>query len=177
MSSFLLIWFLFVFHLLPVNNVVCEDGGFLLQGQCVATCPESTHATNRTGLTGILPSCVPCHYSCLTCDGPSDSECVSCHADSQLKSVISPGIINQSKNNNNNNNLKGGNNMVKYTNKNKTMISSSLARTWNSNLSFSNLDTCWLMEQDSRAERKSIATHENWPLCWPATNVGLLALN
>ncbi|XP_046438550.1 furin-like protease 1 isoform X2 [Daphnia pulex] len=72
--------------------LMCEDGGFLLQGQCVATCPESTHATNRTGLTGILPSCVPCHYSCLTCDGPSDSECVSCHADSQLKSVISPGF-------------------------------------------------------------------------------------
>nr|CAH0111545.1 unnamed protein product [Daphnia galeata] len=72
--------------------LMCGDGSFLLQGQCVETCPESTHATNRTGLTGILLSCDPCHYSCLTCNGPSDSECVSCHADSQLKSVISPGF-------------------------------------------------------------------------------------
>lgn len=96
--------FLFCFVFL---QIVCGDGSFLLQGQCVATCPESTHATNRTGLTGILLSCDPCHYSCLTCNGPSDSECVSCHADSQLKSVISPGIIiivftHQSKSNNNN---------------------------------------------------------------------------
>ncbi|KAI9557493.1 hypothetical protein GHT06_017321 [Daphnia sinensis] len=71
--------------------LMCDDGDFLWQGQCVPTCPESTHATNQTGLAGILHACVPCHYSCLTCNGPSDSECTTCHADSQLKSVILPG--------------------------------------------------------------------------------------
>lgn len=71
--------------------LMCDGDDFLWQGQCVTTCPESTHAINQTGLVGILLACVPCHYSCLTCNGPSDSECTTCHADSQLKSVILPG--------------------------------------------------------------------------------------
>ncbi|XP_057366840.1 furin-like protease 1 isoform X2 [Daphnia carinata] len=71
--------------------LMCDDGDFLWRGQCVPSCPESTHAINQTGLGGIFLACVPCHYSCLTCNGPSDSECTTCHADSQLKSVILPG--------------------------------------------------------------------------------------
>ncbi|KZS04479.1 Amontillado [Daphnia magna] len=73
--------------------LMCDGDDFLWQGQCVTTCPESTHAINQTGLVGILLACVPCHYSCLTCNGPSDSECTTCHADSQLKSVILPGKL------------------------------------------------------------------------------------
>lgn len=27
-------------------------------------------------------ACIPCHYSCMSCSGPSDIDCTSCHADS-----------------------------------------------------------------------------------------------
>ena len=70
---------------------VCENGDFLWQGKCGTSCPESTHAINRTELAGIVSTCAQCHYSCLTCSGPSDSECVTCHADSQLRTIPSSG--------------------------------------------------------------------------------------
>lgn len=31
--------------------------------------------------------CLPCHYSCQTCSGPSDDECVSCYEDAKLHRV------------------------------------------------------------------------------------------
>lgn len=68
---------------------VCDGSTYLWEGKCLSSCPASTLATNRTDLSG---QCVPCHYSCLSCSGPSDSECTVCHADSQLHSVTNPGI-------------------------------------------------------------------------------------
>lgn len=68
--------------------LMCDGSTYLWEGKCLSSCPASTLATNRTDLSG---QCVPCHYSCLSCSGPSDSECTVCHADSQLHSVTNPG--------------------------------------------------------------------------------------
>ncbi|EFX76306.1 hypothetical protein DAPPUDRAFT_306271 [Daphnia pulex] len=70
----------------------CEVGSYLWEGKCLAVCPNASHPMNRTELNGLLSGvCVPCHYSCLYCRGPSDSQCTSCYPDSQLKLVSIPG--------------------------------------------------------------------------------------
>ncbi len=59
----------------------------------MSTCPNASHSVNHTGLDGFVAGiCAPCHYSCLFCSGPSDSECTSCYPDSQLKSISTSGM-------------------------------------------------------------------------------------
>ncbi|KAI9564477.1 hypothetical protein GHT06_008216 [Daphnia sinensis] len=71
---------------------VCEAGFYMWEGKCMAVCPNASHPINHTGLNGYLSGiCAPCHYSCLYCSGPSDSQCTSCYPDSQLKSISVPG--------------------------------------------------------------------------------------
>nr|CAG4646109.1 EOG090X02T5 [Macrothrix elegans] len=70
--------------------LACKDGHYLWNGKCVQECPETTHDRNHTDAIGNnIGVCVPCHYSCLTCQGPADSDCTSCYPDSQLKSALS----------------------------------------------------------------------------------------
>jgi len=64
---------------------VCVNGAFLFEGHCLTSCPDATHAANGSVLVGEpVGICLPCHYSCVTCTGASDSECISCHADAKL---------------------------------------------------------------------------------------------
>lgn len=39
---------------------------------CVKSCPEGYHTDKDSG------RCVPCHYSCQTCEGPHSMQCHSC---------------------------------------------------------------------------------------------------
>ena len=74
----------------------CEVGFYMWEGKCLAICPNASYPMNHTELKGLLSGvCVPCHYSCLYCNGPSDSQCTSCYPDSQLKTISIPGIIEQ----------------------------------------------------------------------------------
>ncbi|KZS05709.1 Amontillado [Daphnia magna] len=73
---------------------VCEAGFYMWEGKCMAVCPNASYPINHTGFNGFLNGiCAPCHYSCLYCSGPSDSQCTSCYPDSQLKSISVPGSL------------------------------------------------------------------------------------
>ena len=51
----------------------CQLQAFqLLNGSCTTECPYGTFATSAN-------SCFTCNQSCLTCDGPTDNNCTSCH--------------------------------------------------------------------------------------------------
>ncbi|XP_076175003.1 furin-like protease 1 isoform X1 [Ptiloglossa arizonensis] len=58
----------------------CKPNWYRHNGLCVYECPTTTYGVSDETKT----ICAPCHYSCLTCSGPSDTECVSCHEDSEL---------------------------------------------------------------------------------------------
>ncbi|XP_011147537.1 furin-like protease 1 isoform X3 [Harpegnathos saltator] len=49
---------------------------------CSRECPSGTYAVWDHDKTGAF--CVECHYSCQTCRGSSDVDCVACHEDSVL---------------------------------------------------------------------------------------------
>ncbi|XP_028982510.1 furin-like protease 1 [Diachasma alloeum] len=63
--------------------LACENGWYLHESKCLAECPRGTYGA-RSQEKNV---CAMCHYSCMTCYGPSDVECTSCHADSTLVSV------------------------------------------------------------------------------------------
>lgn len=81
----------------------CYPGLALLHGGCVSRCPETFYVETR-GESSLQPDtsldsantlhyeCLPCHYSCQTCSGPSDDECVSCHQDAKLHRVTEESI-------------------------------------------------------------------------------------
>lgn len=62
---------------------VCENGWYLHQSKCIAQCPWGTYIANSQEKN----VCAMCHYSCMTCYGPSDADCTACHDDSSLVSV------------------------------------------------------------------------------------------
>lgn len=70
---------------------VCLNGFYLWGGRCLASCPPA-HFASRQSVDDadvvISETCSPCHYSCMSCSGAGDSECITCHADAQLRSVI-----------------------------------------------------------------------------------------
>ena len=75
-------------------NAVCQSGAYLWRGQCVYECPATSYPVNQTLLDqqgNVNGLCLPCHYSCLNCSGPADSECSGCHADAELRSSPSTG--------------------------------------------------------------------------------------
>ncbi|XP_042864322.1 furin-like protease 1 isoform X4 [Penaeus japonicus] len=63
----------------------CEKNHLLHEGVCVASCPENYYGwfPERLGATGP-PTCRPCHYTCRSCSGPQDYECLSCWGDAVL---------------------------------------------------------------------------------------------
>ncbi|KZC05583.1 hypothetical protein WN55_04523, partial [Dufourea novaeangliae] len=65
------------------SNVQCKPNWYHLNGLCVYQCPAKTYGVSDERKS----ACVPCHYSCLTCSGPSDTECTSCYEDADLSSV------------------------------------------------------------------------------------------
>ncbi|KAG8042137.1 hypothetical protein G9C98_000128 [Cotesia typhae] len=56
----------------------CKVGWYILEGRCVQSCPGNTYVDHDSRNN----ACIPCHYSCMSCSGPSDIDCISCHADS-----------------------------------------------------------------------------------------------
>ncbi|XP_042864321.1 furin-like protease 1, isoforms 1/1-X/2 isoform X3 [Penaeus japonicus] len=65
--------------------IECEKNHLLHEGVCVASCPENYYGwfPERLGATGP-PTCRPCHYTCRSCSGPQDYECLSCWGDAVL---------------------------------------------------------------------------------------------
>lgn len=62
------------------NFSVCKPDWYHSDGSCLRQCPSGTYAVWDDNESGVF--CITCHYSCLSCKGPSDADCVSCHADS-----------------------------------------------------------------------------------------------
>lgn len=59
----------------------CKKEEFILNEQCVTLCPVGY--TNIT-IDQFRAMCVTCHYTCFSCIGPNDYQCLSCHGDSVL---------------------------------------------------------------------------------------------
>ncbi|XP_015787244.1 furin-like protease kpc-1 isoform X2 [Tetranychus urticae] len=63
----------------------CSDNMVLINGICIDNCPEGYHRPKLLIKIGSeTVRCSRCHYSCKTCDGPSDSNCTSCFPDAKL---------------------------------------------------------------------------------------------
>lgn len=65
---------------------MCTPGWYHSNGSCFRECPSGTYAVQDDGseADGFGAFCALCHYLCLSCKGPSETDCVSCHADSEL---------------------------------------------------------------------------------------------
>lgn len=61
------------------NFSVCKPDWYHSNASCLQQCPSGTY-TVRDDDSGAF--CTACHYSCLSCKGPSDADCITCHADS-----------------------------------------------------------------------------------------------
>lgn len=62
------------------NFSECKPNWYHHNGLCVLDCPAETYRVSDE----TKSVCTPCHYSCLACSGPSDTECTACHEDSQF---------------------------------------------------------------------------------------------
>ncbi|XP_020280998.1 furin-like protease 1 isoform X3 [Pseudomyrmex gracilis] len=62
--------------------LACKLGWYHNNSGCLQQCPSGTYAVQRGNKSSEF--CIPCHYSCLSCKGPTDADCVSCHTDSIL---------------------------------------------------------------------------------------------
>ncbi|KAK2575141.1 hypothetical protein KPH14_008858 [Odynerus spinipes] len=61
----------------------CKSGWFRYTDECWQECPIGSYAITDDRITNEM-ACGSCHYSCLTCSGATDSECLTCHSDSKL---------------------------------------------------------------------------------------------
>jgi len=66
----------------------CELGFRTLAGRCVRECPPEGF---YEGVSNNTAACLDCYYSCQTCSGPSDYECISCYGDAELDESSSLG--------------------------------------------------------------------------------------
>jgi len=73
----------------------CEVGYRILAGRCVKKCPEEGY---YEGVSNNTATCLSCYYSCQTCSGPSDSECLSCFGDADLDESSGDGKYCHNKN-------------------------------------------------------------------------------
>ena len=48
---------------------ICESGFKSIDGRCVESCPPEGY---YTGQENNQEACIPCYYTCKTCDGPND---------------------------------------------------------------------------------------------------------
>lgn len=61
---------------------VCESGFMSLSGRCVEQCPAEGYFV---GQENHKQACLQCYYTCKTCNGPSDYQCLECYGDAQLE--------------------------------------------------------------------------------------------
>ncbi|XP_026666894.1 furin-like protease 1, isoforms 1/1-X/2 [Ceratina calcarata] len=66
----------------------CKLNWNYYDGTCVYECPIGTYSVSDE----TKSVCSSCHYSCLTCSGPSETECTSCHEDAELSSNLGESI-------------------------------------------------------------------------------------
>uniref|UniRef100_A0AAY5ECH5 P/Homo B domain-containing protein n=1 Tax=Electrophorus electricus TaxID=8005 RepID=A0AAY5ECH5_ELEEL len=70
----------------------CSAGSSLFLQGCVKTCPPGfTSSLQLLNLSlenwveqSSVQACLPCHPACLTCAGPGEEQCLSCHSHSHL---------------------------------------------------------------------------------------------
>lgn len=59
----------------------------LYQRKCIERCPEKYYNSILDNIElddGRNQSCLPCHYTCKSCLGSLDSQCLNCYSDAQL---------------------------------------------------------------------------------------------
>ncbi|XP_063243301.1 furin-like protease 1 [Bacillus rossius redtenbacheri] len=61
-----------------LDCIECVEALYLFEGRCVLMCPEGSYQVPKE------KTCVLCHYTCVTCTGPNDYQCLSCHEDATL---------------------------------------------------------------------------------------------
>eukprot|EP00093_Oithona_nana_P005555 05555.XXX_231746_225773_1 [CDS] Oithona nana genome sequencing. len=61
---------------------ICESGFLMLNGRCLESCPAEGY---YQGTENHQDSCLQCYYSCKTCNGPNDYQCISCYGDAELE--------------------------------------------------------------------------------------------
>ncbi|KAK0168883.1 hypothetical protein PV327_002645 [Microctonus hyperodae] len=66
----------------------CHEGWYLFENRCVSKCPQRTYGDHDQNKN----VCIWCHYTCLTCSGPTDMDCRSCYADAVTISSNSSGF-------------------------------------------------------------------------------------
>uniref|UniRef100_A0AAY5ESX5 P/Homo B domain-containing protein n=1 Tax=Electrophorus electricus TaxID=8005 RepID=A0AAY5ESX5_ELEEL len=74
------------------RRCVCAAGSSLFLQGCVKTCPPGfTSSLQLLNLSlenwveqSSVQACLPCHPACLTCAGPGEEQCLSCHSHSHL---------------------------------------------------------------------------------------------
>ena len=64
-----------------VNCLYCFSGTYLMNNECYDSCIDGTYPDKSTNGTGI---CSICDSSCETCDGGSNTSCLTCLGDSPV---------------------------------------------------------------------------------------------
>jgi furin len=64
----------------------CVAGYLALNGRCVTSCPQQGYYQARSNMSD---HCFQCYYTCETCTGSNDYQCLSCYGDAQIE--ITPG--------------------------------------------------------------------------------------
>lgn len=70
------------------NFSECKLNWYYYDGTCVYKCPRGTYGVSDESKA----VCSNCHYSCLTCSGPSNTECTSCHEDAEFSSSLDESV-------------------------------------------------------------------------------------
>lgn len=70
------------------NFSECKLNWYYHDGICVYKCPRGTYGVSDESKA----VCSSCHYSCLTCSGPSNTECTSCHEDAEFSSSLDESV-------------------------------------------------------------------------------------
>jgi len=60
----------------------CNPPYLALDGRCVTDCPKEGYYQGESNRSS---ACLPCYYSCRTCQGPNDYECTDCYGDAELE--------------------------------------------------------------------------------------------
>ena len=63
----------------PTSCLRCRPGVFLrVNGSCGKGCSQGSFKNTILFKRPKVLNCLPCHESCLTCDGPGDQRCIKC---------------------------------------------------------------------------------------------------
>jgi len=64
--------------------MTCKPGFLVLSGKCVTSCPPQGYFQATSDLSA---HCVQCYYSCATCTGNAENQCLSCYSDAELETT------------------------------------------------------------------------------------------